>query len=635
MKKAILIYLVIIGFATKGHAQKEQYGENQPYSSYWFVEELLKWSANEDAESKFNISHVALASRFLDDTTDINDYTERIPGIIALMAPHTTNYHPSQGFSTVKQYAFPFWQYIDYFVQWGGSANEGIIVPPTAFWTDAAHKNGVKSIGTVFFPPNVYGGKEQWVYEFLVKNEDGSFPVADKLIEVADTYNFDGWFINQETYDLEGEMGELMQQFISYYRERSNLKLVWYDAMVDDSRVIWQDELNNHNAMFFQNEDKNMSDVFFINFRYHEVNLEDSKVLAQELGRSEWDLYAGIDVQSKSYKTPIKWEALYKEGKPKNTSIGIYWSNSTFDISETKTPEDVYANEQKFWNGGPSTETRFGSSTWLGFADYFKPRSVINKLPFKTNFNYGLGRFYNEQGSTLSKDEWHNLSIQDVLPTWQFQVDSTRVKATFNFEDSYTGGSSLLFKGIKDAKIPLYKTKISLDKNVKLNVVAKTIGAISLEIYCQLSNGDVLTYPIKKSLSWKNNSFNIPAGKNLFLSKIGARTKGKGSVFLGELSLLSKKETRPLTSTFKVQTFSQENSTELYVHFTSVLENVYHNLYYLNAQNEKIWLGKTQAKDFYISKILTKNDIIDLEVQAESIGGTKGKIIRKRVNLSK
>ncbi|MDF4204573.1 hypothetical protein PXD56_16495 [Maribacter sp. SA7] len=118
------------------------------------------------------------------------------------------------------------------------------------------------------------------------------------------------------------------------------------------------------------------------------------------------------------------------------------------------------------------------------------------------------------------------------------------------------------------------------------------------------------------------------------MSVIGVRTKGKGSIFLGELSLLSNKETRPLTSTFKVQTFSQENSTELYVHFTSVFENVYHNLYYLNAQNEKIWLGRTAAQDFYISKILTKNGIIDLEVQVESIGGAKGKIIRKRVNLS-
>lgn len=634
MKKAYLICLMIISFVTNGYTQEEDYGDNQPYSSYWFVDELLQWSAESDVEAKFNISEVSLASRFLNDSTDLNNGDEKIPGIIALMAPHTTNFHPSQGFSTVKQYAFPFWQYIDYFVQWGGSANEGIIVPPTSFWTDAAHKNGVKSIGTVFFPPNVYGGKEEWVYQFLVQNADGSFPVADKLIEVANTYNFDGWFINQETYDLVGDIGQLMQKFISYYRAQSNLKLVWYDAMIDDSRVIWQDELNNHNQMFFQKEDRRMSDVFFINFRYHEVNLEDSKKLAQELGRSEWELYAGIDVQSKSFKTPVKWDALYMDGKPNNTSIGLYWSNSTFDISETKTPEDVYSNEQKFWNGGPSFETRFRFSTWQGFADYFEPRSVINELPFKTNFNYGLGRFYNEKGKAVSEQEWHNLSIQDVLPTWQFQVDSTKVNATNSFDESYEGGSSLSFEGFADAEIPLYKTKLSIDKAIDLQVVMKTSGNMYLEIYCQLSNGETLTFPLKKSSSWFTNTISIPAHENIIISKIGLLTKGEGNTFLGELSIRSKKEKIPVTSSFSVESFVKGNTAELYIHFNEKPEGVYHTIYHLNAKNEKVWLGKTPSQNFYISNILAKNSQINLEVQSESFGGTKGKIIRKKVILS-
>eukprot|EP01093_Parvamoeba_rugata_P005684 TRINITY_DN1842_c0_g1_i6.p1 TRINITY_DN1842_c0_g1~~TRINITY_DN1842_c0_g1_i6.p1 ORF type:complete len:311 (-),score=52.49 TRINITY_DN1842_c0_g1_i6:482-1414(-) len=310
-----------------------------------------------------------------------------------------------------------------------------------------------------------------------------------------------------------------MQQFIKYYREQSTLKLVWYDAMIDDSRVIWQDELNNHNQMYFQNDDINMSDVFFINFRYNEVNLEDSKALAQQLGRSEWELFAGIDIQSKSYKTPVKWDMLYKNGQPNNTSVGLYWSNSTFDISETKTPEDVYSNEQKFWNGGPTIETRFGESTWLGFSDYFTPRSVINELPFKSNFNYGLGKFYNENGKTISNKEWHNLSIQDVLPTWQFQVDSTKVKATISFNDSYVGGSSLFFEGIQDAEIPLYKTKIELDNAVKVQVVSKTTDNLSLELYCKLSNGEIVTFPIKKTSTWSTGTYSVQRNKKYKFQK--------------------------------------------------------------------------------------------------------------------
>ena len=635
MKKITLYFVILFWCGFNIKAQEQEYGKNQPYSSYWFVHELLEWSPENDREAKFNVSSIPLADRFLNDSTGLGESSPKIPGIIALMAPHTTNFHPSQGFSSVKQYAFPFWQYIDYFVQWGGSANEGIIVPPTAFWTDAAHKNGVKSIGTVFFPPNVYGGKEEWVYEFLVKNEDGSFPVADKLIEVAKTYNFDGWFINQETYDLVGNVGELMQEFITYYRERSNLKLVWYDAMIDDSRVIWQDELNEHNQMYFQNGDSNMSDVFFINFRYHDVNLEDSKLLANKLGRSEWDLFAGIDVQSKSYKTPVKWDALYKNGKPNNTSIGIYWSNSTFDISESKMPEDVYRNEQKFWNGGSIIETRFGESTWQGFSNYFEPRSVINELPFKSNFNYGLGSFYNEKGKTVSREEWHNLSIQDVLPTWQFQVDTTKVEPTISFEDSYFGGSSLFLEAYENAELPLYKTKISLEKNVNFSVVAKTTGDISLEFYCQLSNGEILTNALKNSLSWKKNNFRITARKNVRIIKIGVRTRGKGSAYLGEVAINSKREPSPTTSQFQVNGFLNENNAELYVHFKTLDAPVYHNLYFINEENDKIWLGKTPSKDFYISKIPTKNGKIKIEVQSESFGGKKGEIIKKTIDISK
>lgn len=39
----------------------------------------------------------------------------------------------------------------------------------------------------------------EWLDTFLSQEKDGSFPLADKLIEVAEIYGFDGWFINQET----------------------------------------------------------------------------------------------------------------------------------------------------------------------------------------------------------------------------------------------------------------------------------------------------------------------------------------------------------------------------------------------------------------------------------------------------
>lgn len=53
-----------------------------------------------------------------------------------------------------------------------------------------------------------------------------------------------------------------------------------------------------------------------------------------------------------------------------------------------------------------------------------------------------------------------------------------------------------------------------------------------------------------------------------------------------------------------METFINENTSELYIHFKEKPEGVYHTIYYLNAKNEKKWLGNTPAQDFYISNIL-------------------------------
>ncbi len=631
--KTKIMYVLLLSIVFGGWAQTTDYGDNQPYASYWFVEDLLQWSPKKDRNSRFNISYVPLGERFSDSTTQLRKELSTAPGIISLVAPHPTSKHPAQGFPSVKQYAFPYWQYIDYFVQWGGSAAEGIIVPPLATWTDAAHRNGVRSIGTVFFPPNVYGGKEEWVYQFLQQREDGSFPVADKLIEVARTYGFDGWFINQETYNLKRDAAELMVAFIAYYRTRASLKLVWYDAMIDDGRVIWQDELNDHNQVFFQKGTRSMSDVFFINFRYSATNLEDSKAMAGTLGRSEWDLFAGIDVQAKSYKTLAKWDALYQNGRPSNTSIGLYWPNSTFDISKTKEPEEVYANEQKFWNGGPSVETRFGETKWEGFAPYFPARSVLQKLPFKTNFNYGLGRFYNEKGKTIANREWHNLSIQDVLPTWQWQSDSTKVKPTFSFSESYEGGSSLLFETYDDAEISLYKTNIALDKSVTFEVVAKSDTSVRLQFYCQLSNGEVLSFPLKPSGSWKKTVFRVAAKTNTAIVSTGLQTMGKGNAHLGEISTFYKKEKKLPAPEFSIEVFPKGDKAEVYLHFEDT-NAAFHNIYSVSGNN-KVWLGKTPSKDYYVANAPLSNGFLHLMVEPISVGGNKGKAAYQKIRIEK
>ncbi|XP_072548693.1 uncharacterized protein [Salminus brasiliensis] len=90
---------------------------------------------------------------------------------------------------------FDYWQYIREFVFFGGSSTEGTVLAPDPAWIDEAHRNGVAIFGTVFLPPLNNGGNKQDIDE-LAKPEN-----LQKLVDIAQRLNFDGWFLNVESYE--------------------------------------------------------------------------------------------------------------------------------------------------------------------------------------------------------------------------------------------------------------------------------------------------------------------------------------------------------------------------------------------------------------------------------------------------
>jgi endo-beta-N-acetylglucosaminidase D len=191
----------------------------------------LSWSTSTDPDAPFNRSGIPLKNKYIDSITVVNPnarFNEGRVNPLAAFAPTSDN--PSQGSLNINYCTFSFWQYTDQLVFWGGSAGEGLILAPNPTIIDAAHRNGVKILGNVFFPPAAYGGQFQWVNDFLQKS-GGTFPVADKLIEAAEYYGFDGWFINQETAGGNTQTAADMRDFMIYFQEHSNLEIEWYDAM--------------------------------------------------------------------------------------------------------------------------------------------------------------------------------------------------------------------------------------------------------------------------------------------------------------------------------------------------------------------------------------------------------------------
>lgn len=608
-------FLLLTIFSVGAFAQGAT--NNQPYSSYWFPNELLQWEAREDPHAKFNKSNVPLSPRFIEHGKKVDKGTS-IPGITSLIAPHPTSNHPSQGFNSVEQYAFPFWSYLDYFVQWGGSSAEGLIISPALPWIESAHKNGVKVLGTVFFPPNVYGGKEEWVRDFLQKSDNGSFPVADKLIEVATYYGFEGWFINQETNGLNRQDADGMREFMKYYQRKGNgeYELMWYDAMIEDGRVIWQEELNDHNDIFFQEGNQKVSDIMFLDFGWNAVNLEDTKKAAMNLGRSAWDIYAGIDVQSRGYQSYANWKALYGSGKElKNTSIALYWSNSTFDLSESKKPESVYLNEQLFWNGTDNSDAKHPRiRRWEGFTNYIPPRSTINEYPFVSHFNYGLGYIFNISGETVTNSEWHNLSIQDILPHWQWQVDTTEVKPTFHFRESYEGGSSLVFDirqpSHQATSVPLYKMDLIVERQSRIKIASKGSNKAPVLMALELNDGSIENFAIPPSSNWQSKSFSLAslAGKTIQqLNVVFNEQNAKSEFFLGEIILLDEPQKRLGKSELSLRTFGNGEEVEAYLDIKSMEEVWYHDIFQKQSDGSKKWLKRSASTSVYLSNIKVGN----------------------------
>ena len=66
------------------------------------------------------------------------------------------------------------------------------------------------------------------------------------------------------------------------------------------------------------------------------------------MGRSKYDLYAGIDVQANGYNTPIKWNYLFPEGEEANTSLGLYCPSWTYDSSSSV--EEFLEKEERFYS---------------------------------------------------------------------------------------------------------------------------------------------------------------------------------------------------------------------------------------------------------------------------------------------
>lgn len=583
-------------------------------------EDLLKWEPGAREDDSINRSSVELAKRHRGQL--INEKASRRAKVQALANTNSkAKDHASVGGEEFKAYAFDYWQYLDSMVFW-----EGLV--PTPDVIDAGHRNGVPVYGTLFFNwSNSIADQEKFAAA-LKQDADGTFPIARKLVDLAKYYGFDGYFINQETTgELVAPLGEKMRQFMLYTKEYAAkvnhpIKYAWYDAMTYKYGRYHEDGLGDYNYQFMQKEgDKVPADQFFANFNWNKEKNDHSVEMAKWLERSQYDVFAGLELQQGgSYNTKVKWDALLDEKGKLRLSLGLFAPDTITSLG--KTGEDYHKNEDIFFTGyqGDPTAQKPADKEWYGIANLVADRTPAVGRTFTTSFNTGHGRKWFVDGKVSKDSEWNYRSVSGVLPTWRWWQTSTgeKLRAEYDFTDAYNGGNSLKFSGDvagkTDQDVNLYSTKLEVTENTKLRVAHK--GGKGSKVYMAFST--IPDYKFEDAAAWKeltlsddwtNEEFDLSslAGKTIYAVKLFFEHEGAVKDYqfnLGQLTISDNHQAPQAPTGLSVvkQSLKNAQEAEAVVQFSGNQDADFYEVYEKDGDNWRL-LTSSSASTIYLPKV--------------------------------
>lgn len=570
--------LIAVLFALTLTSAQAEINQNRPPFSLT-LSQVEQWSPDGILADKKNISSVPLQKRFV---TQLGNNKQRLDSEVkVLIAPdgmnNFANYIEEQ--NQFNLYNFTHWSHIDVLNWFAGTANETVSLPSRP-WVETAHRNGVKIIGTVYLSVAQYGGNVETVERLLQQDDNGDFPLAKKLVAMAEFYQFDGWLINPETdltfvknakgevlkdqfeYKNAARLGKKMQKFMHYLTAiaPSNIEIHWYDSMLLDGSVKWQNALNENNAPFLQHNSQRISDAMFMNYWWNGAMARSSRDYVSTLERSRYDLYFGADLSpardaQRMFEQSEWLYALFPEHDASNTpnntalsSIALFGNDVNFTFKgNDHTPafsdyrqnaldyRRFYDTEIQLFAGDDLNLYRHDKKdNWPGIGRFVPAKSTLTQLPFSTRFNTGHGLFKAQLGKKVS-GAWHDISQQDILPTWQFAVKGNANTSVFyDFDNAYMGGNSLAIisdKGNNKSEIPLYQTRFTLQENSQVSISYQYQSSQEkVSLWLALDNAEIVTIPLAVSdtsdinstdKKWLTTNVSLKPYRNKNITRIG------------------------------------------------------------------------------------------------------------------
>jgi len=419
-------------------------------------------------------------------------------------------------------YNFKFWQYLDISYYFGHAF---LTVPPT-MWTNAAHKNGVLSLGTINFNDSRFD---------ILLDEKHLLQTIDTLLDISKSLGFDGFLINDEQFNT--NMNLAIQHLMQTLRN-AGLTMIWYDSPPSGGYANY---LNEAAIPFFTS-----AGYFHSNYwwgypfgsgapyesmqtlkKYH---LEAQNNHVFQMGDVYRNPYKADPFSQCTRDNPNGFFTRFKEIYPDEnqslfyTGLGFYAPNWTMfggkpnPENDTDVPGtlDFEQSDAAFWEG--SGQLGCGHMDFHNVSYFVEPRTVITSLPFYTSFNTGVGQSFFVNGSLISKGAWSHFTLQHILPTWQnvqLNQDRPSARAYFDYQMVYEGGSS--FKIVDDhvspkaATFKLFKTAFETTEHTQLTYIFKTSSNENIKL---LLNGTQLVTASKQQFlqnHWQSLTFTFPA----------------------------------------------------------------------------------------------------------------------------
>ncbi|WP_026531245.1 endo-beta-N-acetylglucosaminidase [Haematomicrobium sanguinis] len=633
-------------------------------STYGFwANDLLKWSPETDPHAKHFVCHIPRAERIAPFAqTQAHPSLDPRVQMLAIDGDYRGSIYDERARAIGDEdyvYTFRFWPYLDVFSSWHGQLTPdvpasavkdrnaagrtyGVLELPNAGWTEAAHKNRARALGCWFWP------REGADFDALLAQDPiGTFPIADKLIELRRYFGFDGYFMNQEAA-LTTKQAATLRAFLEYLKAQDpECYLQWYDAMLPDGTLDYQNMINTENVSWLGTPGRPLCDSLFMNYGWlrgwdttgedgPDPDLTRSAQTVTDAGFDPFEVAFGTsEFQMGGFNPSERYSDLATPNKTPPVSWGTFvinemWQRGCSD-GTTRTPEGraLYRQaEQRFWSGPrgnplwsgrlseptmPGRSNIWNYEAFDGVAHAIVEKSPYARLPIRHTFNIGVGSGFWIAGQQMSQKPWNDAGNADPALTWQYWIDEKQPDTTTAALDEslvWEGAHSLALENGNsqplECTVHLFKTDITVSEPTIARVTAAHEGAVDLTLIVTpyedptTQRTITLTPYGNAAAPWRHYQASVPAtiGRIARVS-LGISSPDASRVNIGQVDILDSEAAPGMPQNFRVSSFDKtETGWQAYFDWDLAKDAYAYDVLAVQS-GSKTWLGRVHRDCFF------------------------------------